>query len=215
VDPDLLATVPREILAACGMDALAQVLEPYLSRNASPLTDPHALRGIRSAGRHLVRLVKDPENARAREGMALTSLLGGICLANAGLGAVHGFASPLGALHPIGHGVCCGALLVEVVEANLEASQGTEAGERVWTRFSDVAEALTAERFGNVETAARAGLDRLREIRRELQIPRLGDLGVGEEHVAEIVAGARGSSMRYNPISLTDEQLAGILRRAL
>jgi len=215
VDPELLSTAPREVIAACGMDALAQVIEPYLSRSASAMTDPLARQGIRAAARSLVPLARDSHDPRAREGMALASLLGGICLANAGLGAVHGFAAPLGALHPIAHGVCCGALLCQVVETNLEASRGTVVEDRVWSRFADVASDLTGERYDDAKVAARAGLEALRTMQRELGVPGLSALGVREEHLPEIVAGARGSSMRFNPIELTDDQLTATLRRAL
>ena len=215
VDPELLRGTPRPVIAACGLDALTQLVEAYLSTGASPLTDPLALQGIRASGRFLERFWIDSEDAEAREGVALASLLGGICLANAGLGAVHGFASPLGAELGIAHGVCCAALLVEVTAANLEHGRGTEQEERLHGRFAAVAEALLGERFAAPEEANARGLARLGELRKRLEIPRLGELRVLETDIPKIVAGSRGSSMRSNPILLTDEELAGILRRAL
>ena len=215
VDPDLLAGTPREVIASCGLDALTQLVEAYLSVGATPFTDGLALQGISASGRSLRRCWEDSGDAEAREGVALASLLGGVCLANAGLGAVHGFASPVGALFPIGHGACCAALLVEVCEANLEHSRGTLVEQRVAERFADVGEALGDTRFQARAEAIEHGLARLRDLRETLMIPSLGELGVTEADLPRLVAGARGSSMRYNPIELTDDQLTHILQRAI
>ena len=215
VDPRLTYSMPPEGTAACGMDALAQLIEPYLSRNAEPLTDAFALTGIRAAARGLEAAWEDPLDEEARENMALASLLGGICLANAGLGAVHGFAAPLGALFPIPHGIACAAMLVPVIEGNLEAARGTAVEDRVWSRFARVAVALTGRAASDRLLTVEAGLDFLRELTRRLRLPRLGAFGVGEAEVEAVVAGARGSSMRYNPVDLADAELADILRSAL
>jgi alcohol dehydrogenase class IV len=209
VDPELLRGLPAAVAASCGMDALTQLVEAYLSKNASAFTDGLALQGIAAAGASLLEACRG-DSAAAREGMALASLLGGVCLANAGLGAVHGFASPLGALFPVSHGVACAALLPQVVRANLAAG-----GEALQRRFARVAEALTGERFADEQEAAARGLERLEALQRELDIPRLSALGITEDRLPEIVRGSRGSSMRYNPVELTDEQLIGILRAAL
>lgn len=215
VDPILTHTMPPAVTASCGMDALTQVLEPYLSLNASPLTDGLALQGVRLAGRFLRRAYEDPADAEAREGMAITSLLGGICLANAGLGAVHGFASPLGALFPIPHGVACAVMLAPVARVNLAASSGNPAEQRVRRRFARMAEALTGRRFHQEEEALQAGLDALEELRQALKIPTLGELGLKEEDLPAVVRGSRGSSMSYNPVELTDDQLLAALEAAL
>jgi len=215
VDPRLTYSMPPALTAACGMDALAQVIEPYLSRNAESMTDALALTGIRAAARGLAAAFDDPLDEEAREKMALASVLGGICLANAGLGAVHGFASPLGAMFPIPHGVACACMLVPVIEGNLEASRGTEAEDRVWSRLARVAVALTGTAGARRELTIEAGLEFLRELAGKLSIPNLGSFGIGEGDVDQIVAGSRGSSMRYNPVELTDRQLADMLRAAL
>jgi alcohol dehydrogenase class IV len=229
VDPELTHSMPPEVTASCGMDALTQVLESYLSKNASPVTDGLALQGIAAAGRGLLRAYCDPDDAEAREEMALASLLGGVCLANAGLGAVHGFASPLGALHPIPHGVACAALLPQVVEANLAAAAGTPAERRLRRRLTRAAEALCGEpapcsregdvlwgeTFATEQEAVERVLAATRELQRELKIPRLSELGITEDNMGEVVKGSRGSSMRYNPVELTDDQLADILRAAM
>jgi len=215
VDPELTRSTPREVTASCGMDALTQLIEAYLSRKASPLTDGLALQGIAEVGRSLERAFADPGDASAREGMALGSLVGGICLANAGLGAVHGLASPLGALFPIPHGVACAALLARTVRANLTAAVGTEVEARVFGRFAQVSEALTGKRFVDRTASADAGLATLQRLQHSLAIPRLGRFGVRDADVPQIVAGARGSSMRYNPVELPDDVLAAILHQCL
>jgi alcohol dehydrogenase class IV len=215
VDPELTRGAPREVVASCGMDALVQLVEAYLSRNANPVTDGLALQGIAAAGRALERAVQRPDDA-AREDMALAGLLGGICLANAGLGAVHGLASPLGAFFPIPHGVACAALLPQVLLANLRAAAGTTADAPLRRRVAAVADALTARRFASADpiTALDACVAELERLQRCLAIPRLGKLGVTEADFPRLVAGSRGSSMRYNPVELSDEQIEEILRAA-
>ena len=210
VDPELTRTMPAEVTASCGMDALIQLMEAYLSSCASPITDGLALQGVELAGWSLPRAHHEGDDMEAREAMALASLLGGICLANAGLGAVHGFASPLGAYFPIPHGVACAALLPQVMEANLRAARGTDCESRVWTRFARLMQTLTGQR-NDVET----GLEILGDLQKKLQIPRLGEMGITENDFPRLVAGARGSSMKFNPVELDDQQLTGILAAAL
>ena len=208
VDPELTRTLSPGLTATCGLDALIQLMEAYMSRSATPMTDGLALQGVELAGWSLPRAYDD--DMEAREAMALASLLGGICLANAGLGAAHGLAPPLGVQFGIPHGVACGALLPQVMEANLRASRGTDLEKRVWTRFAMLMQMLTGLR-NDVET----GLEILGDLQKKMGTPRLGELGVTEEDFPNIVAGARGLSMSYNPVELTDEQLTGILAQAL
>jgi alcohol dehydrogenase class IV len=215
VDPELTSTMPEEVTAACGLDALTQLIEPMLSRSANPITDALALEGIRRVGQALWRAYKRPEDREARRDMALASLLGGICLANAGLGAVHGFASPLGAFLPISHGVACAALLPQVIEANLRATRGP-LEQRLRRRFASVAEALCDERFDDQQQAIEVGLAFLSDLQRDLAIPRLKSFGLDDDALrATIIANARGSSMRFNPVELSDAQLDAIVLSAL
>lgn len=216
VDPELTYGLPPAVTASCGLDALTQLIEAALSRGASPLTDALALEGIRKAGGALWRAYRQPDERSARAEMALASLLGGVCLANAGLGAVHGFAAALGAFTPLAHGVACAALLPQVVEANLEASRNTVVQERIHDRFARIAEALVDDRFVGRQQAIDVGLAFLYDLQRDLEIPRLASVGLDDEALrAKIVAHSRGSSMRYNPVELTDAQLDAILRAAL
>ena len=215
VDPSLTYGMPRSVTAACGMDALTQLVEAYLSRNAQPLTDALALPGISAVGHSLEVAFREPENAEAREGMALASLLSGICLANAGLGAVHGFAAALGAFKSMAHGVACAALLPQVLRANLAAAAGTPAEERFVHRLATIGSTLVGEPFVSPNEAIDHSLEHIIWLQRRLEIPALRELGVTADDLPVLVKNARGSSMRTNPVDLSDQQLMEILEDAL
>jgi alcohol dehydrogenase class IV len=215
IDPDLLGGLPADGIATNGMDALTQLLESYVSLRAGPVTDALALAGLAAARDGLLAWHADPDGpgaAAARERMAFAALVSGICLANAGLGAAHGLASPLGALFPVPHGTACGATLAAVTAVNIGALAEREATSPALERYATVGRLLA----GLPETAtgreARGALVvTLSEWTAALRIPRLRTFGVDEGAIAAIVAGSRGSSMRTNPIVLTDEELAAIL----
>ncbi len=216
VDPALTHTMPPAVTASTGLDALTQVIESYVSNRAQPLTDGIALRGIRLAARSLRRAYQDGEDATARDDMALAALMGGIALANAGLGAVHGFAAPLGASFPIPHGVACAALLPHVMAANVAALRREDPASPTLVRYADVGEALLGRRLSTEEATIDAGIAFVEELVRDLNIPPLSQFGMTEEDIPDLVERAkRASSMRYNPVRLSDEALAEILRRAL
>lgn len=213
VDPDLLVGQSRATIAASGSDALSQLVEPYLSARANPLTDALAREGIRRSARSLARAAREGLDADPdlREDLALASLLGGLCLANAGLGAVHGFAAVLGARYAAPHGAVCAALLAPVVEANLAALRARAPQHPVLARFAEVAALLT----GRPQASADEAGPWLAELRSALGVPGLGAYGMVEADLPELVAQARqASSMNANPIELTDDELADILRRA-
>ena len=219
VDPDLLAGTDRRRIAANGMDALTQLLEAYVSLRAGPITDALALAGLEAARDGLVAWHADPDgpgapDARAR--MAYAALLSGICLAHAGLGAVHGLASPLGAQFPVPHGAACGATLAAVTAANIGALVERDPGSPALERYARLGRLLGGlpETAGGAE--ARGSLVvTLSEWTARLEIARLRVFGLGEADIAAVVADARGSSMRTNPIVLTDGELAGVLAAAL
>lgn len=219
VDPDLLAGAPRSVIAANGMDALTQLVEAYLSLRAGPVTDALALAGIGAARDSLLRCHADPDGpdaAASRSGMALAALLSGICLANAGLGAVHGLASPIGARFPVPHGAACGATLAAATEVNLRALESRASGSPALVRYAIIGRLLGDLPEPTPAPEAReALLDRLRAWTLALEIPGLGAWGVDERAIPGIVADARGSSMRTNPVVLTDDELAEVLSRSL
>ncbi len=212
VDPELTYELPPAVTAATGLDALAQLIEPYLSARSSPLIDPWCVDGIARVGRSLPVAVRDGANAAAREDMALASLFGGLALANAALGAVHGFAGPIGGRFAAPHGAVCAALLPHVLRVNVAALAGRAPGSDRLSRADRVAQLLT----GRDGARAPDGVATLESMREELGVPRLRAYGVGAADVEDLVAQSkRSSSMRGNPIDLTDEELTEILVSAI
>ena len=216
VDPELGVGVPPAVTASSGMDALCQLIESFTSTNAQPMTDALAREGIERAARSLAQVYRNGTDLDAREDMALAALLSGITLTNAGLGAVHGFAAPLGANFPVPHGTACAALLPHVMAANVAAVRALSPDHPILGRFATVGRLLAGGEIGSDAAAVDTGIERVSELARELTIPRLSHYGLKERHVPDMVALAkRASSMRYNPVVLPDEILADVLRRAM
>jgi alcohol dehydrogenase class IV len=212
VDPELTYDLPPAVTATTGMDALAQLIEPFVSTRANPMTDGLCLEGIERVARSLPRAVHDGRDEAAREDMAIASLFGGLALANAGLGAVHGLAGPLGGMHPVPHGAVCAALLPPVVEANLRALRERAPQSEALVRYRRVAILLT----GRGGAAAEDAVQSLRDLVAELRVPPLGSYGVPRDAAAELAEkAARASSMRANPVTLTLEELTAIFVSAL
>jgi alcohol dehydrogenase class IV len=212
VDPELTYDLPPAVTAATGLDALTQLIEPYVSSRANPMTDAFCLEGIRRvAGSHRPAF-DEGRNATARTDMALASLLGGLALANAGLGAVHGFAGPVGGMFPAPHGAVCAALLPHVMAANVVALRTRAPQAAALARFDDVARLLT----GHPHATAADGIRWIRELTSTLHIPPLRTYGVSSADTAAIVAAAaKASSMKANPIALTSVELGAVLEAAL
>jgi alcohol dehydrogenase len=218
VDPDLLATAPRSLIAANGLDALTQLLESYTSQRSTPVTDALALDGMAKARDGLLAWHADPDGPEApaaRSRMAYAALLSGVCLANAGLGAVHGFASPLGAQLPIPHGMACGAVLWQVIEANVAALTARDRGSVALPKYA-IAGRLLAELPETTpdEEARSALVDTLRTWVERLEVPGLASFGLTDALIPVVVADSPGSSMRTNPVELTEEELTAILHRS-
>jgi alcohol dehydrogenase class IV len=215
VDAELGVDVPPAVTASSGMDALCQLIESYTSSGATVMTDGLAMQGIGLAAWALRRAYRDGGDVEAREGMAMAALLSGMTLTNAGLGAVHGFAAPIGANFSVPHGTVCAALLPHVIAANVAALRvgGVEAG---LARYAGVGRKLTGEERLNDAEAIEACVRFTAELARALRIPPLRRFGIGEKVIEEMVALARkASSMRFNPVVLSDEALAGVLRAAI
>ncbi len=212
VDPELTLDLPPALTAATGLDALTQLIEPYVSLRANPMTDLFCLEGMRRAARSLERAFRDGQDRAARADMALASLFGGLALANAGLGAVHGFAAPIGGMFEAPHGAICAALLPHVIEANLRALRARAPQSEALARYRRVAQILTGREEAQAEEAARWA----RELCARLGIPPLRVYGIGPEHAADLVEGAsRASSMKGNPVPLSREELLAVLAAAL
>jgi alcohol dehydrogenase class IV len=203
VDPVLTLDLPPAITAACGMDALAQLIEPYISKKAKPFADALAIYGIPLVARSLAKAVDNGRDIEARTDMCLASLLSGCALANSGLGAAHGIAASLGANFGVPHGLACGILLPHIMKINMKSNP---------VKFASIGEALTGRRFADREEAGEAGVDFVRELARRIGIPaNLKQFGIKPSDIKDLVIGSKGSSMSGNPVELGDEELAGLL----
>jgi alcohol dehydrogenase class IV len=212
VDPELTCSLPPEVTATSGMDALTQLIEPFLSAGANAITDAICRDGIGRVRRSLKAAFNNGEDRRAREDMSLAALFGGMALANARLGAVHGFAGPIGGMYPVGHGAVCARLLPVVMEANLAALRERTPQAPILVRFKELAAILT----GNPGAAAEEGIEWLYELREALQIRPLAAYGVRQEDMAEIITRARqANSMKGNSVALNEAELEGIVESAL
>lgn len=212
VDPKLTYSLPPAVTASTGLDALTQCIEPFVTPQASPLTDAVAREGMSRAARGLARAVRDGGDVDARRDMCVASLCGGLALANAKLGAVHGFAAPLGGMFPVPHGVACARLLPPVVEANVRALRARDPRSPALARYDEVARVLTGHSGASAEDGARW----LSALGAELAVPPLSTYGLTEGDVPFVVEKARrASSMQGNPIVLTDDELGEALRMAL
>jgi alcohol dehydrogenase class IV len=212
VDPLLTHSIPPSVTAATGLDALTQLLEAFVTDKSNPLTDSLCREGLVRAARSLTTAWEHGSDAAAREDMALASLFGGLALANAGLGAAHGLAGPIGGMFAAPHGAVCAALLPGVMAANVRALRSRAPATPAVARYEEVARLLT----GDVQAVAEDGVAWVQSLCRALHLPSLEDLGVRASEIPAIVEKARASSsMKGNPIELTPEELRGVLEAAL
>jgi alcohol dehydrogenase class IV len=212
VDPELTLGLSPELSAATGLDALTQVLEPFVSCQANPLTDALSREGLWRGARSLRRVFHHGTDIAARTDMALVSLLGGLCLANSKLGAVHGFAGPIGGQFPAPHGAVCARLLPLVVARNIEALRSRDPRGPGLERYAEVARILTGRASAGADDAA----PWLAALVEELRVPALRHYGLSAAAVPELVKNAqRSSSMKGNPIVLSEEELTQTLEAAL
>ncbi len=212
VDPLLTLGLPPAVTASTGLDALTQVIEPFVSPFANPVTDALARDGIARAARSLRRAYSHGDDVAARRDMALTSLFGGLALANAKLGAVHGLAGVIGGMVEAPHGSVCARLLPLVIEANVAALRDRAPSSPAIGRYDEVARLLT----GRSDAVADDGAAWLREECAVLDVAALGAYGIGWNDLAAIAEGAeRASSTKGNPVVLTRGELLSVLERAL
>jgi len=212
IDPELTYSLPPTVTASTGLDALTQCIEPFVSPHANPLTDAVAREGIHRASTALRRAFHDGGDRDARRDMAVASVCGGLALANAKLGAVHGFASPLCGMFPVPHGVVCARLLPLVTEINVRALRARTPNAVAVGRYDEVARLIT----GDANARAEDAVVWLRELVAELSVPGLASYGVSNEDIPRVVEAARqASSMQGNPIVLTDAELHETLGAAI
>ncbi len=211
VDPELTYSLPPALTASTGLDALTQLIEPFVSNAATPLTDALCREGLRRAARSLRRAYENGGDAAAREDMSLASLFGGLALANARLGAVHGLATPIGGTYQAPHGAVCARLLPEVMELNIKTLKKHSRNSPALDRYAEIAHLFT----GNALATAEDGSRWVGRLIRTLEVRPLGEFGLKPADFPEIVTQAqKASSMKGNPVELSDEQLLLILKKA-
>ena len=209
VDPVLTHSMPPSVTASTGLDALTQLLEVYVSAQANPLTDGICREGLRRAGRSIRRAYQDGNDHDAREDMAMASLFSGLGLANAKLGAVHGFAGPLGGMYSAPHGDICARLLPFVMETNVQALRQRNAVSPALTKYDEAARLLT----GDSSAKAADAVTWVQKLCLALKVPSLSRFGLKQQDFETIAAKAKkSSSMKGNPVELTDDELLNIIK---
>ncbi len=208
VDPELTYTMPPSVTASTGMDAFTQVIEAYVSNRANPITDALAREGIQRGARSLLAAYQDGENKAAREDMALTSLFGGLALANGGLGAVHGFAGPIGGMFHAPHGEICASLLPYVMKYNVKVLAEMPGHEEMIARYEDVARWVTGDPDAGIEN----GVAFIQNLADALDIPGLHEMGIEKDDFDRIIQKSIvSSSMQKNSVELSEDVLKTIL----
>lgn len=217
LDPALLASCPAEQIAANGMDALTQLMESFISTRSNPMTDALAISGLCRVRDSLPAWYQYESAAppHCREDMAYAALQSGICLAQTGLGSVHGLAAPLGAFFPIPHGVACGMLVAACTQANIEIMLKRDKANPALDRYATVAATLSNHEYVSNDEARTALLDLLFDWTAQMKLPRLSDYGVTASDFDHIIANCRGNSMKTNPVELSDEEVRIILQNCL
>jgi alcohol dehydrogenase class IV len=211
VDPELTYSLPAKVTIATGLDALTQLIEPFVSSRANPATDGFCREGIPRVARSLPTIGQNGKDVSAREEMALASLFGGLALANAGLGTVHGFAGPIGGMFNAPHGLICGILLPFVVDANIHALRSRAPDSVALGRYDEIGRLLT----DSPQARATDGLAWLIDLNKRLNVPALSSLNIPKESIPDIASkAAKASSTKANPIELTQPELEAILEAA-
>ena len=211
IDPELTLNLPPAVTATTGLDALTQLIEPYVSSRANPMTDLYCVDGIRRAAAALPRAWENGQDREARTSMSWASLLGGMALANAGLGAVHAFAAPIGGMWPVAHGAICAAVLPHAIEVNLEALRRRAPANPALRGYDEIARLLTRQRHALADDAVLW----IADLCKRLEIPALRTYGIAKADIPALVEkAAQTSSMKGNPIPLTVEELHEIVLRA-
>lgn len=212
VDPALTDSMPSEVSATTGLDALTQLIEVFVCSRSNAFTDGLCREGIARAARALPIVTKPAPGPGPRDDMALAALFSGLGLANAGLGAVHGFAGPIGGMFPAPHGAVCAILLGPVLEVNRRALEHRVPNSSALPRFDELGRLLT----GRPEAGWQEAVHWVNELVQRLRIPRLRQYGIAAKDKAGVVDGAlRASSMKANPVSLTRGELEEILEKAI
>ncbi len=212
VDPELTCSLPPDVTAHTGLDALTQLIEAFVSKKANPLTDSLCREGLRRAAGSLRRAYDEGNNVNARYDMCVASLFSGLALANAGLGAVHGFAAPIGGSFRAPHGLVCARLLPPAMESNMLALKERFPSSPALERYNDIARILTNNNYASSFDA----IEWVKDLCSYFRIPTLSSIGMSSDDIPEVVQrAAKASSMKGNPVELTEAELSTILKKAL
>lgn len=212
IDPELTYSLPPDVTASTGLDAFTQVLEPFVSLKANPMTDALCREGLSRAARSLRTAYEHGDDVEAREDMAGGSLFGGLALANAKLGAVHGFAGPAGGMFPAPHGAVCARLLPFAMEMNVRALQERFKSSEALQRYDEIARIFT----GSDVAVASDGVEWVQDLCAALDVPPLSRYGMSADDIPTLVQKAgKSSSMKGNPVTLTPDEMTAILQQAL
>lgn len=215
IDPALLGTCPQSVVAANGMDALTQLIEAYVSTNSNAMTDALAMSGLNAARDGLLALYEDVGDEDAQDKMAYASLMSGICLAQTGLGSVHGLASPLGAFYPIPHGVVCGTLVSEATNTNIKLMLERDSANPALNKYAQLGDILLQKKHSSKNESWQALCTILQDWTEHMNLPRLSEFGLLEDGLDHVVANSRGSSMKTNPIVMSDDEIRNLLIKRL
>lgn len=212
VDPEQTLSMPPETTASTGLDAFIQLLEAFISKKSNPLTDAFCREGLKRASRSLYKAYTNGNDLNARTDMAFASLCGGLALANAGLGAVHGFAGPIGGMFNAPHGIACASTLLATIQTNHNAAKRLAPNHPCLKRLEEVAQILVNSNKATIQD----GIDHLTNMLTQMFIPGLSELGITVQDIPEIVEKAKNSSsMKGNPVELSNEELSAILFESL
>jgi alcohol dehydrogenase class IV len=211
VDPELTYSLPPHLTASTGLDALTQLIEPYVSIKLNPFTDTLCREGIRHAARSLTQAYKNGNDRQAREDMSLAGLFGGLALSNAKLGAVHGIAGPMGGMIKAPHGSICARLLPHVMEVNIKALKDRLPESKAIKRYDEIAQMLTED----IRAKASDGVIWVKDLCKIMNVPLLSHYGLTPKIFPDLVKKAsKASSMQGNPIKLTSEEITDIIERS-
>ena len=209
IDPEMMLSCPAKLTAASGMDAFTQLLESYLSTKANPMTDALALQGLKQIKKYLLRaFLEGEQNLEARSGMALAAMFSGITLAHAGLGLVHGFASPLGGFYYIPHGVACGSLMAPVFATTIDNLQDQPEHPAI-KKLIIISKVFADFKYKRDMEYLQAFKEKLIHITTLLEVPLLSDYGLKEEGIQKVVD---CTSHKNHPVRLTNDQLINALQ---
>ena len=209
IDPEMMLSCPAKLTAASGMDAFTQLLESYLSTKANPMTDALALQGLKQIKKYLLRaFLEGEQNLEARSGMALAAMFSGITLAHAGLGLVHGFASPLGGFYYIPHGVACGSLMAPVFATTIDNLQDQPEHPAI-KKLIIISKVFADFKYKRDMEYLQAFKEKLIHITTLLEVPLLSDYGLKQEGLQKVVD---CTSHKNHPVRLTNDQLINALQ---